>query len=218
MKKIFLFNGPPGSGKDTAANIIEDLLDDVYLYKMAYPLKESCHKLLGLTGSLEELEYLKEHVLEFSLPRDFVEHNKTLQKPLKIEVATHEQCQITLRQLYIHISENLMKPLFGPEIFGKLAVKYITQNDSKYVAISDCGFKSELEPLLKTFDLEDFILIKLYRNGKSYVNDSRNYINIPEIQTIELNNNGSILDLKTTLQDIIRDTEVELNLTREDAV
>ena len=40
------------------------------------------------------LEYLKEEVLEFNLPSDFKEHNKNLQKPIKIENETEDYCQI----------------------------------------------------------------------------------------------------------------------------
>ena len=190
MKKIFLFNGPPGSGKDTIANIFKDIVKDVYLYKMAYPLKEGSHKLLGLVGSLEELEPIKENPINFGLLDDFVENNHHLIKPLKLI-----DDSIDLRQFYIHLSENVMKPLFGNDIFGKLAVQYITQSKNKFVAISDCGFESEVKPLIEHYGKDNFVLVRLHREGKSFANDSRNYIDISGVQTYDVQNNGTMEEL-----------------------
>lgn len=199
MKKIFLFNGPPGSGKDTASNLFTTIVEDVYQYKMAYPLKESSHKMLGLLGSLEDLEPIKEKALNFELLESFIQQNETLRKPLKVS-----DNKVDLRQFYIHLSENVMKPMFGKDIFGRLAVQYIKQSKHYNVAISDCGFEEEVMPLIEYYGKENFILVKLYREGKTFANDSRNYINIEGVKTFEINNNGTMDQLTKHIEAIIK--------------
>jgi len=168
-KKIILFNGPPRCGKDTAANtVLKYRFNETFQYKMAYPLKQACHTLLGLQGSLEDLEYLKELPLKFENPDD-----------------------LTLRQFYIHISENVSKPLFGNDIFGRLAIEYLTQTDKKIITISDCGFADEIEPIMNHFNHDDIVLVKITRPTTSFAGDSRSHISLP-LQTIDLVNDDSI--------------------------
>ena len=202
MKKIFLFNGPPGSGKDTASVMFKNLIGDVYHYKMAYPLKESCHKMLGLIGSLEELEPIKEKPLYFHPSADFIANNKNLKKPLQLYLNAGAETVTDLRQFYIHLSENVMKPMFGDDIFGQLAVRYVSQNENKYVTISDCGFAAEVQPLIEYYGESSFTLVKIYREGKTFANDSRNYIDLPNVHTFEIQNNGTMEELEDKLRNI----------------
>jgi len=171
-KRIILFNGPPGCGKDTAASIISKHLPNlVYQYKMALPLKEACHKLLGLQGTLEELEPLKEQPVRFPL----VDPEKTMR----------------LRDFYIHISENVMKPLYGKRVFGQLAVEYLRQCHQAVATISDSGFYDEAMPIIEYFGVEHVLLVRLHRPGKTFAGDSRSYVELP-VQTLDIENDKDI--------------------------
>lgn len=56
-------HGPLNGGKDTAANIIQDLLPGKYYrYAFAKPIKEACQVLFGFTGEQLEDRVLKETV------------------------------------------------------------------------------------------------------------------------------------------------------------
>jgi len=212
MKKIFLFNGPPGSGKDTAANLMKELVSNVFMYKMALPLKDGCHKLLGLPGTLEDLEPIKEKNLKFQLEGMFEFLNRDLRKPLNLNVDTNDKqssLYTTLRQFYIHVSENLMKPMFGEEIFGQLAIEYIKNSKNNYVAISDTGFLSEVMPLVEHFGKDHFVLVRLHREGSNFSNDSRSYIEVPGIRTYDIFNNGTLEDLESKLVDVLESNNVK---------
>lgn len=211
MKKIFLFNGPPGSGKDTAAALMKEHVGNVFMYKMAFPLKEGCHKLLGLPGTLEDLEPAKEIALRFGLKENFLAENETLRKSLHLHRDRDSgDFHTTLRQFYIHVSENMMKPLFGDTIFGKLAIEYIKNDKNKYVAISDTGFASEVAPLLEYFGKDSFVLVRLHRDGSDFANDSRSYIHIDGVKSYDINNNGTLEALSNSVVDILEDTNVAL--------
>lgn len=194
-KKIVLFNGPPSSGKDTAANLFAEIYaGKTFAYKMALPLKEACHKMLGLKGTLEELEPIKELPVKFLVRKEFDYYPS----PTKI---VNELGEMTLRQFYIHVSENFMKPMFGPFIFGDLAVENINNTEKSIVTVSDSGFAQEAMPIIKEFKPENVYLVKVHRNGKTFggAGDSRGYIELP-VKTFDLNNNGTFEEYKDLLQ------------------
>lgn len=205
MKKIILFNGPPGSGKDTLVKLFIELVQDVFHYKMAYPLKDSCHKMLGLQGTLEDLEHLKEFPISISVIDNFARQNADgeLHKSIKLEGN-----EMSLRQFYIHLSENFMKPTFGDNVFGELAVSHIKAVSNRYVGISDCGFAKEIEPLIREFGVENFILVRVHREGKDFSRDSRSYISLEGVKTYDVQNNGTIYDLQNKLADILREEQL----------
>lgn len=208
-KRIILFNGPPGSGKDTAASIVAKHIPNlVYQYKMALPLKEACHKLLGLQGTLEELEPLKEKDLRIPIKfPSLLDEKSGVQRSYESALVSLlgekklikenwsetedqkklESTSMTLRQFYIHVSENLMKPLFGKRVFGKLAVEYIRQSHEAVTTISDSGFVDEAMPIIEYFGAEHVLLVRLHRPGKSFAGDSRSYVDLP-VQTIDIEN------------------------------
>lgn len=196
MKKILLLNGPARSGKDTAAIFIkEKLRESCFAYKMAYPLKDAVHKILGLFGNLPELEYLKEVPLDYDIQVPFIhEMNAALPRTLTIKDG-----KITLREFYIHISENVIKPMFGEDYFGRLAVKYIENAPQELITISDSGFKLESLPLIEKFGAENITLVKIVRPEYDFSGDSRNYIDLSEygVKKVTLHNDGSIDDFKT---------------------
>ena len=191
-KRIILFNGPPGCGKDTAAKIVSKHLCNLnYEYKMALPLKEACHKLLGLQGNLEDLEPLKEVPIKFLVKQDF-NHWPSMK-------LVNENSEMTLRQFYIHVSENMMKPMFGDDIFGRLAVENLRQCHTAVATVSDTGFEKEALPIIEYFGAEHVCLIRLHRPGKTFAGDSRNYVELPVGLSIDVENDTDLAAFETRL-------------------
>lgn len=185
-KRIILFNGPPGCGKDTAANIIhEKLITLSYKYKMAQPLKEACHKLLGLEGTLEELESVKE------LPIKFLVTNPSL-AVIESGPLTNDVGEMTLRQFYIHVSENMMKPLFGNDVFGRSAVEYLRQTHQIVSTVSDAGFVDEVQPIIDYFGEDRVCLVRIHRTGKTFKGDSRKYVDLPLKYVMDIHNDNDL--------------------------
>lgn len=170
---VVFLNGPPGSGKDYAAKVLEEAPDlTVVHYKFAEPLKEMASALL-------------------EAPVSWIEQNKQTILPLY---------GVNVRQILIDISEKYMKPCYGKDIFGKIAAEHISEemqwndaNDEEQPDIyvfSDCGFDSEVHHVLKLFGNENALLVRLYREGHSYEGDSRSYIELPDVLTSEIYNKG----------------------------
>lgn len=154
---LIVLNGPPGAGKDTLALALNKAVG-MRTLSFKKPMWEIAEALLG---SLKFEEFCDLY------------HDR----------ATKEQPQAWLaglspRQFFIHISENVAKPLFGDEYFGlRLKEDYddiILSGDSMAV-VSDGGFSTELFPFIKAH--EEVVVFRLYREGYSFGGDSRNYLN-----------------------------------------
>jgi len=153
LPTIILLNGPPGSGKDTAAEYIESQCPTWHV-KMADPIKDAC-------------------AVTFAIPRAAVEDYKDQPCP-----AAGGQ---PLRPWLIDYSEEFMKPRFGAGIFGILLARKLKQEQFAIpgsfplVVVSDAGFGAEVDALRQHF-IANYILIRLYRDGHTFENDSRSYI------------------------------------------
>jgi len=148
--RIFLLNGPPRSGKDTIARNME-----VPNLKFAGPLKDAVHKAFDL-----------------DVPADFFERRKDIPCP--------EFYGKTPRQVYIAFSESFVKPLFGPDYFGKVMVgEMLPYKKHPFVVISDVGFAPEVARLIERF--ADCVLVRVHRKNTSFANDSRQYLKVADI-------------------------------------
>lgn len=156
--KILFLNGPPRSGKDTAAEYLH-LHYDAYKVKFAKALKEGTHALFGLGA----------------LPDDHFENAKN--KPNAIFFG------MSPRQAYIHVSENLVKPVMGSRFFGKVALETIKRAESDghdLVVISDSGFADEAQPIIEYYGQGSTYLLRILadKRGCTFDGDSRSYIKL----------------------------------------
>ena len=168
-RPVIFLNGPPRCGKDTLAEHIAKVLPGFTVVKFAHVLKEKTHALYGAP----------------EIPHDFFEHCKD-------ELSTFF-LGVTPRQAYIAVSEKLLKPLHGEEIFGELLVNKMSTLNGRAFIISDSGFVSEANPVLKEYGAENCALIRIHAKGRgcSFRNDSRSYINLP-CESFDIENNGTI--------------------------
>lgn len=84
---------------------------------------------------------------------------------------------LTYREFMIHISEDIMKPLYGDDVFGKRAAQVCVDAlyfGHKNVVFSDGGFIDEVKALHE--EGLEVIVIRLHRDGYTFVGDSRRYI------------------------------------------
>ena len=175
--KLILFNGPRHSGKDTAALHLAKKLN-AYHFKFSAPIKAAIKTVFKL--SEQDVEYL--------------ESIKTKRIPILLN-KTYVEAQISF-------SEEWAKPSFGQDIFGRWAVNAIKNvqaesGNSKYdlFVSSDSGFACEAWPVINNlFGVENTLLVRVYRQGKTFNGDSRSYIELPGVETVEIENNGSIDD------------------------
>ena len=164
---VIIFNGPPRSGKDTAAKFIQHH----YGYEHR-ELKFSLHEFVKAEWRLLDCEW-EEMYESKDLPYDVLGG-------------------MTPRQAMIEMSENYMKPKFGPCIFGRL-LSASMKSYQDYV-ISDCGFREEIEPLVEKFGETQVVIVRINRDGCDYSNDSRGPYDpqwFPNVECIDVYNNGT---------------------------
>lgn len=183
MSKLILLNGPRHSGKDTGADYLVEA-------KGAFPFKFSG----GIKRAIKAAFNLRERDVEY------LESIKTEPTPLLFG-KSYVQVQISF-------SEDWAKPFFGEDFFGYLATREILaqpvsggKTPSLYVS-SDSGFACEAWPVIRLFGEENVLLVQLFRDGKTFNGDSRDYIELDGITRVSLTNNGSIEDYHRNLGEL----------------
>lgn len=157
--KIILLNGPPGCGKDTAAEFIRKhsngLTRDV---KLAMPLRKVMRTLFDVDNET------------FNLMMGELKDSPSLM------LGNH-----SARKWMIAISENLMKPMLGQAALGHFLVQQIKGTPARVVTVSDCGFDYEVTPLQDAFGHKTLCGINIERPGHDFRNDSRMRIDFESI-------------------------------------
>lgn len=181
MKPILMFfNGPPHCGKDTAVGQALPLFVSkgirVTQCEFKAPLRTMAIAFSNLTPmAANSIEYYGDK----DAPQELIPHNRSW------------------RQWLIHISENVMKPMFGPDVFGELMLRHIQELElntaPQVICFSDCGFESELN-VLHTAGY-DCVLIRMHRTGCDFSNDSRNFVYLNGVYSVDMFNNGDIASL-----------------------
>jgi hypothetical protein len=175
MTKIIFLNGPPGAGKDTAANYLYEKYDNVVTLKMAELLHIYAQEFVSLL--LNEDDIVR------------YEDDKSLILPI---------INVSYRQFMIDIAEGFMKKTYGELVFGRITSGIISKimdydkanGEGSIIVISDSGFKEEAAPIVELIGPEFCTLVRIHRDGYNYDSDSRSYINLDEwnIKTIEVIN------------------------------
>lgn len=173
MPKILLLNGPPKSGKDTVVKELVPYLRFQHL-KFAMPIKRAVAGLLDVgEGALESYKDIQSSVLQ---------HRGTSTK----------EYRDTPRQLLIALSETLLKPRYGDDIFGRIFWQHAKNSAYELIIASDCGFESEVERVVANAGKANCILVRVHRNGTSFDGDSRSFLRDGICTTWDINNNSTI--------------------------
>ena len=169
MKKpqqIIFLNGPPHSGKDTAAVFIYEVIEHARMAKLSACLKDSVRVLFGLP--IHQMLYL-DHC-----------DNKDQPRP--------EFRGMSWREVLIWLAEDT-KARFGQDFFGvRLARKLAEATGCEITAISDSGFKVEAEPIIEQFGAENCHLWHIHRPGCSFYGDSRGYWTHKKLEPVFIDN------------------------------
>lgn len=175
MRKLVIFNGPPGSGKDTGVRLIQQVLGSRCKHvKMAGTLKKGVHELFGIPFTCEQAE----RKIDGWKDKPFPPFNG-----------------MTPREVYIYMSEEVMKPMFGPDIFGQILLREISApgySAADVLTISDAGFEHELVPLVDYIKPQNTIIIHVHRDGCTFDNDSRSYVMPDRVQYARWDNKYDI--------------------------
>lgn len=170
---IVIFNGPPGSGKDAACEFLTKTYGYTHLSFKTQLFKET-FKFFGVSKGWFMKGYDDRSIKENPVPQLKI-HGKKLSR----------------REAMIYVSENYLKPKYGKSYFGDILVGQIKDPNDLY-CISDGGFIEEFQPIINNFGTENITIVQLSRNGCSFSNDSRKYLNGDLIQSFILGNKTDI--------------------------
>ncbi|UPI11706.1 deoxynucleoside monophosphate kinase [Aeromonas phage yong1] len=161
MSIAILFNGPAGCGKDTLAKLLVAKLNN---WHRQHPARRANHREFkeALFNMALTLSGLTQHEWDYLYHRE----RKELPTPLLGGYSP--------RGFLIHISETIIKPMYGTDAFGKRALKKTVDNPGQYHVFSDSGFLSEAVALTERHHV---VVFRLFREGYTFDGDSRNYIN-----------------------------------------
>ncbi|CAH2606503.1 conserved protein of unknown function (plasmid) [Rhodovastum atsumiense] len=166
--KLILLNGPPRAGKDTAASAILARMTGAVRLGMSYHLKEATHAAYGMPGR----------------PHDAYEAVK--------DVPNADFFGQTPRAAYIAHSERYMKPLHGADVFGRIFVRRALALNVQTIVAPDAGFADEWTPVIAEFGAGNMLLIRVHAEGRgrTFAGDSRSFISLPGVVTVDLHNDG----------------------------
>jgi DNA polymerase III delta prime subunit len=167
---FIIFNGPPGSGKDEACHHL--------VKKYGCTHKSFKQILFTLTCKLFKVDY------DWFMS-DYDNREK--------KEAFEEKLGMSRREAMIHTSENVIKPLFGKDYFGKALAEELLDNDA-YCA-SDGGFLEEIDPVINKLGKSNVLIVNLFRDGCDFSKDSRKYLFTENvIDEFVINNKTDIKD------------------------
>jgi hypothetical protein len=169
------FNGPPRSGKDTAAQMFLEHLDGRVtipscMRSLSTPMRNRAFGALCLPYNGEHYEQIKDQPLS-------------------------QLGGMTLRQFMIADSEEFMKPKFGKDIWNQLLCESLAGIPSALVVIPDFGFQHEPDFMMARYSPNRVVMVQISRDGRTFASDSRTYVTADRNMAIE--NNGTLGDLHT---------------------
>lgn len=216
MKNVFIFNAPKASGKDEAVKALLKIHPQGYHISFKDALFDA---------TAEHFEVDRDEFVRIHSDRSKKEEPILMLPRPNMSTFTLLLCMVlfylgklvgsrdlksygflSTREALIHTSEDVYKPLYGNDYFGKLVAEKIGEidNDDAKIFISDGGFVEELRPILENPDVK-VTVIHLHRDGCVYDStDSRGFvtedlISHKNLQFLQLHNNGTIEDLHTEL-------------------
>lgn len=193
----FLFlNGPPGSGKSTLAKMICEAEPSAWRESFAEPIRQMVLSVFfpecdpfAPPIDLRAQEVKNSWLIDLANIRD------------SICRAEDAPSAITIRGVMIEFSEQFMKPRFGSDIFGRLCFKRCIEQTLFYqhFVIDDSGFEDEAKYIIQKVGAANCHLVRLHRSGCNFSSDSRGYISLAGVQTLDLQNNGHPSEMMDTL-------------------
>lgn len=186
LKKVFLFNGPKFSGKDTVGEYLAKKHNNSKVFMFKEALYHWAARISTL--SLAEIMYMSSDRNLKELPHASL--------PLNRKTGTY----FSPREWLIHVSENVIKPLTNKDFFGVSCAESILSSGVDVAFITDSGFEEELKALVNRVAVPDiwesveFTVVRIHRPGCTFEGDSRNYLGntLPNVRYLDVHNDKDL--------------------------
>lgn len=173
--KIVILSAPPKAGKDELAKMFVE--NKTFLHREVKSLLfDAAIRTAGISRDLW-----------------FALYNDRDYKEIPAPYLRINGCDVSPRQFMIHVSEKVMKPIFGNDVFGKAAVENLKKvAKNSLIVYSDGGFIDEMIPMIEYLDTlqesgipSEFHLVRVHRQLEDgslldWGNDSRRYVYLDE--------------------------------------
>lgn len=181
MKILVILNSPPRCGKDSYVN----LLTDYTHRRFKDNLVDLAIHMSGISREDWDRRYEASH--DYGLGKYFDGWKK--------DIAWNRLGGLSQRGYLIWLSEKVMKLMHGPDVFGQrlkddLDFENDMCGDTDFI-ISDGGFKEEVKPFIDDPEWK-VVIIRLSRDGCTFENDSRRYLEDICDNEVDIECNGSI--------------------------
>ncbi|QOC54410.1 hypothetical protein Atoyac15_46 [Aeromonas phage Atoyac15] len=162
MSRVYILNGPAGIGKDTLAQMLVQTMCQWGQRADRLEFKGALIRIAKAITGVSDGEWDRLY------RRDQKERAQAVYGGL------------SARQLLIKISEEWVKPQFGKNHFGSLALADVNKLGTGHYFFSDGGFIEELLPMVEAG--HHVTVLRLFRDGYQYAGsgDSRSYIKLAE--------------------------------------
>lgn len=132
------------------------------------------YKSLHENGWVETfMQSFKEQLVEIAIVIANVDMATWTKWYVEKEAPRNELWGLSCRQFLIKISEDVIKPNFDKQYFGKTLTKKLLYGVN---IVTDGGFYEEIEPIVEDIGAENILVIRLHREGCDYSGDSRGWI------------------------------------------
>lgn len=198
---IIILNGPAGCGKGIAYTAIRSLYDagDGRVKKK---LHEIASALWGVPLELWDQREGKEvphPALTISWP-EYLRLGAHIKQPwADYKAFPPDVKQLTPRQALIYVSEVICKPAFGADYFGRERAERVAGGG--LWCCESGGFMAEVTPL----PAADVLLLRVFGRGAFGPDDTRSYLTVPGVRTVDIDNSGDPEDyLRAVLAEVDR--------------
>lgn len=172
-KLVVVLNGPANSAKDCIAEYLSNTVN-IHHKEFKKPLFDIAKAVAQISDDDWDMLYTREFK----------------------EVKTERLFGRSPREHMIHTSEQLIKPVYGSDYFGKIAALSLENGINIF---SDSGFRDELEPIIQEVGSDNVLVIRLHRDGCSFDSDSRNYLYNTSCKEVDVYNNSTLHSLYTKI-------------------
>lgn len=196
MKKVVLINGKARSGKDTSARIMARILKEngytVEILSFAEPLKQVIADTFNIT--FDELEKFKNNPTEFSV---------------QTRTSSDKKVHVTdFRTILQRFGTEGMKPVFGNDVWARLAMEKAKYLNVDFVLIPDFRFLIESHRAL-SYVANDWFTVSFVNVYSNLVNSSDTHSSETELNEFDFdyyisNEKGKLKETENQIKTIVK--------------
>ena len=184
---VIILNGPPGCGKDTAANFITEKYNAVHM-KFSWPLKRIFDPIFRVGEATA---------------RKMVDEGRDTKQPLLNN--------LTPREVQISFFRQWLQPVFGDRILGTIACRELESIKAPAVVFSD-GYHAEVEPVIDMVGAKNVKCIRISRPEYNY-GDKGDYRDFMELspygcQETEIENKHDLFMYQPQVDKVMNEREI----------